>query len=232
MSMANAIAILLAEDGVFILESSYLPDLIENMVFDFIYHEHLSSFSLRPIQALFKKVGMEVAGLQHVNSKGGSLRYFIQRPGGPLKDHLQVEHLLAQEDCDGIYTKKIYSDFESKIDQIKQKTRNFLINAKREKKTIAGFGACITGTTLIYHFEIGEFLEFIVDDNIAKQGRFSPGLHLPVLPVSSLSERRPDYVIALAWRYATPFIQNNSDYIQSGGQIIIPAPEFRVVNAI
>ncbi len=231
MTMVTAIDRLLAKDGVFILESSYLADLVKNTVFDFIYHEHLSSFSVRPIQALFKRVGMEVAGLQRVPTKGGSLRYFIQRLGeGPLHEDGIVKEFLSLEEGMGLYTKKTYDDFSNKIDSLKREVRTFLSKAKEEKKTIAGFGASITGTTLIYHFEIGEFLDFMVDDNVAKQGRYSPGLHLPVLPTAVLAERRPDYVIALAWRYAEPFINKHISYLESGGSVIVPVPEFRVVS--
>lgn len=228
-TMVAAIDRLLDRDGVFVLESSYLVDLMQNMVFDFIYHEHLSSFSVRPIQALFRAVGMELAGVERVPTKGGSLRYFIQRPGGPLKHDPLVEELLGLEESMGLYRKETYDAFAKRIDNLKQQTRDFLTKAKAEGKSIAGFGASITGTTLIYHFEIGEFLEFMIDDNPAKQGRFSPGMHIPVLPTIALAERRPDYVVALAWRYADAFIAKNPAYLETGGKVVIPVPEFKIV---
>lgn len=229
MSMATAIDVLLSSDGVFVLESSYLADLMQNLVFDFIYHEHLSSFSVKPIQALFRRVGMEVASVQRVPTKGGSLRYFIQRPGGPLGKDGSVEEMLGLEDKIGLYRKETFSAFASKIDGLKEKTRKFLAQAKSQGKSIAGFGASITGTTLIYHFEIGGYLDYLVDDNVAKQGRYSPGCHLPVFPTTALYERKPDYVVVLAWRYAEPFIKKNHAYLDGGGAFVIPVPEFKVV---
>jgi hypothetical protein len=229
MSWVNGLNELLADDGVFVFESYYLLDLVKNMVFDFIYHEHLSAFSVKPIQALFGRVGMELVAVERVPTKGGSLRYFVQRPGGPLTKDDSVEEMLELEEKFGLYHKETYLTFAEKINSLKEKTRNFLAQAKSEGKSIAGFGASITATTLIYHFEIGDFLDYLVDDNPSKQGRFSPGLHLPVLPSSALSKRNPDYVVVLAWRFAEPFIERNLSYLESGGRFIIPVPEFKIV---
>ena len=229
MSWVSGINNLLAADGVFVFESYYLADLVQNMVFDFLYHEHLSAFSIRPVQALFGRVGLDLVAVQRVPTKGGSLRYFVQRPGGPLAKDGSVADLLAHEEETGLYQEATYSAFASKINGLKEQTVNFLAQARKEKRTVAGFGASITGTTLIYHFEIGGYLDFLVDDNPAKQGRYSPGLHLPVLPSSALYERKPDYVIVLAWRYAEPFIKKNRAYLDSGGRFLVPVPEFKVV---
>jgi hypothetical protein len=229
MSWVSAVNELLASDGVFVFESYYLADLVKNMVFDFIYHEHLSAFSVKPIQALFERVGLKLVAVERVPTKGGSLRYFVQRPEGPLAEDGSVVEMLALEDNMGLYRKETFLAFADKINGLKEKTRKFLAKAKSEGKSIAGFGASITGTTLIYHFEIGEYLDYLVDDNIAKQGRFSPGLHLPVLPTSALYERKPNYVVILAWRFAEPFIRKNHVYLENGGSFVIPVPEFKVV---
>lgn len=229
LSLATAVTELLDRDGVFVFESYYLADLVQNMVFDFIYHEHLTSFSVKPVQALFKRVGLELVAAERVATKGGSLRYFLQRPGGPLTGDGSVEALRAEEEQIGLYRKETYTAFANKIDGLKAETTAFLKQAKREGKSVAGFGASITGTTLIYHFEIGSYLDYLVDDNPAKQGRFSPGLHLPVLPSTALAERKPDCVVVLAWRYADPFIRKNQAYLAAGGQFVIPVPEFKIV---
>ncbi|RTY38344.1 methyltransferase domain-containing protein [Chlorobium phaeovibrioides] len=221
---------LLAVDGVFVFESYYLADLVHNMVFDFIYHEHLSAFSVKPIQALFQSIGLELVVVERVATKGGSLRYFVQRPGGPIANDGSVEKLLQEEESMGLYRKETYIAFADKVNALKDETKRFLIQAKSEGKSIAGFGASITGTTLIYHFEIGEYLDYLVDDNLAKQGRFSPGFHLPVLPTSALYERKPDYVVILAWRFAEPFIKNNQAYVMEGGAFVVPVPLFKVVS--
>ena len=220
---------LLASDGVFIFESFYLADLVKNMVFDFIYHEHLTAFSVKPVRKLFEAVGLTLVAVERVPTKGGSLRYFIQRSGGPLKDDGSVAELLAIEEKVKLYDKQTYLDFSAKIEGLKQQTHNHLSAAKAKGRTIAGFGASITGTTLIYHFELGGLIDYLVDDNPAKVGRFSPGLHIPVLPSSALEEKEPELTVALAWRYADLFIGQHPRYLADGGEFVVPLPEFRVV---
>jgi SAM-dependent methyltransferase len=231
-SWVEAVDKLLAGDGVYVFESFYLADVLKNMVFDFLYHEHLSAFSVRPIKYLFERCGLELVAVEHVATKGGSLRYFVQRPGGPMADDGSVAKFLASERAMGLYEKKTYIAFAAKIDRLKHQTRGFLVQAKKNGKSVAGFGASITGTTLIYHLEIGEYLAFLVDDNLAKQGRYSPGLHIPVLPSAALYEQKPDYVVGLAWRFAEPFIVRNQAYIENGGHFVIPVPEFKVVGKV
>lgn len=225
----SAIKDLLDKRGVYVFESYYLADLIENMVFDFIYHEHISSFSVKPIKALFEKYGLELASVERVPTKGGSLRYFAQFPGGPLDHDNTVHDLLAYEEKAGLYKKETYTAYSEKINILKNSLKDFLVKAKGENKTVAGFGASITGTTLIYHFEIGEYLDYLIDDNIAKQGRFSPGHHIPVYPTSVIYEKKPDYVIVLAWRFADIFMEKNSDFLKNDGKFVIPIPEFKIV---
>lgn len=228
MSWVVAINELLDKDGVFVFESYYLADLVQNMVFDFIYHEHLSAFSVRPVQSLFERIGLELVAVERVATKGGSLRYFVQRSMGPMKKDGTVLEMLAHEEKMGLYRKETFTTYTEKINDLKEETKNFLARAKSDGKSIAGFGASVTGTTLVYHFEIGDYLDYLVDDNLAKQDRFSPGLHLPVLPSSALYERMPDYVIILAWRFAETIISKNQAYLESGGQFLIPVPDFNI----
>jgi hypothetical protein len=229
MSWVSAVNELLAGDGVFVFESYYLADLVQNMVFDFIYHEHLCAFSVKPTQSLFERVGLELVAVQRSATKGGSLRYFVQRPGGPLAKDGSVDEILKFEDSIGLYRKETFRTFANKVNDLKEKTRNFLARAQSEGKSIVGFGASITGTTLLYHFEIGDYLEYLVDDNPAKQGRFSPGHHLPVLSSSVIYDRKPDYVVILAWRFAEAFINKNNEYLKGGGCFVIPVPDFKIV---
>ncbi len=220
---------LLDEKGVYVFESYYLADLVENMVFDFIYHEHITSFSVKPVKTLFEKHGLELFSVDRVPTKGGSLRYFVQHKDGPRAKDKSVEELISFEENYGLYKKETYEKYAQKIDGLKQQMLDFLRKAKAEGKTVAGFGASVTGTTLIYHFEMGEYFDYLVDDNIAKQGRFSPGHHLPVYPSNAMYEKKPDYVVILAWRFADTFIGKNKKYLETAGKYIIPVPHFRIV---
>lgn len=100
---------------------------------------------------------------------------------------------------------------------------------KSKGKTIAGFGASATTTTLLYHFGLEDLIEFMIDDNPAKQGTFSPGCHIPVLPSSSLYERKPDIVVMMAWRYVEPILKNHKRYLEQGGTVLVPLPEYRAI---
>lgn len=220
---------LLDHDGVFVFESYYLLDVIKNKVFDFIYHEHLTSFSIKPVIKLFSKYGLNLVAVQHVNTKGGSLRYFIQKNNGPIKENDTVVIALKEEENFGLYEKETYQKFDKDIDVLKKQTLDYLTTAKQSGLKIAAFGASITGTTLTYHYELCKLLDYFVDDNTAKQGLYSPGIHLPVYPTSKIYEDKPDIVVLLAWRFADIFIENNKKYLENGGEFLLPVPIFKLI---
>jgi SAM-dependent methyltransferase len=225
----DSIRDLLAPDGVFVFESYYLSDLIKNMVFDFIYHEHLSSFSVKPLAGFFQRHGMELINAQRVPTKGGSLRYTAQLAGGPRPVSPRVAELIADEERDGIGRIETFKAFAARIETAKQELRGLLTKLKQEGKTIAGYGAAATTTTLIYHFGLGDFLSFMVDEYARKQHVLSPGLHLPVLPPQALIDRKADYALIIAWRYVNPILEKNKAYRDQGGRFIVPLPTVEVV---
>ena len=225
----SAVKELLAEDGVFVFESSYLPDVLQNLVFDFVYHEHLSALSVRPMKVLFERIGLQLVNVERVSTKGGSLRYFVQRPTGSLRDDGSVLTLLTYEYDIGLYDREIFLDFEHKVDALKEQLNRFLQPIKNEGKSIAGFGASVTGTTLIYHFELNKYLDYLIDDSAEKQGLFSPGLHLEVMSSSVLQRQMPEYVVLLAWRFADAIIKKHQNYLEAGGCFLVPAPQFQVI---
>lgn len=229
IDMTEGIGQLLAPDGVFIFESFYLVDSIRNMVFDFIYHEHLSYFSVKPLETFFRRMGMELINVERVPTKGGSLRYTAQLAGGPRDTSPSVAQLMAFETDFGIDRPETFKAFADRIDSAKNKLLHLLRDLKSQGKTIAGYGASATTTTLIYHFELGDLLEYLLDDNPSKQNLFSPGHHIPVLPSEALYQRKPDYVVMLAWRYAEPIMKKHQAYQDGGGHYIIPLPELQVV---
>jgi len=226
----KCISILLDFNGVFIFESFYLADLVKNMVFDFIYHEHLSAFSVRPIEVLFLSNGMQLFAVEQINTKGGSLRYYVQfKNGGFNKDGSVDKYLQLEKDVD-LYSIKTYKEFSNKINDLKYRTKSYLNQSIELGKKIVGYGASITCTTLIYHFEIGNYISYIVDDSKAKQGLYSPGLHIPVFERFQLSIDKPDIVVILAWRFTDQIISQNKDFLNSGGCFIIPVPEFKIIS--
>ncbi|MSU34514.1 MAG: class I SAM-dependent methyltransferase [Pedosphaera sp.] len=227
--MAEGVCSLLKPDGVFVFEVSYLLDMVENMVFDFIYHEHLSHHSIKPLQTFMRRHGLDLFSVERTQSKGGTIRCFAQRVGGPRSVSPTVSQLLKLEEDFGLYRLDTYRAYTAKIEEVKRQLQELLKGLRSQGCTVAGYGASATGTVLTYHFELGDQMLFIVDDNPVRQSRFSPGHHIPILSSRALMERRPDYVIILAWRFADMIIAKNEAYQRQGGRFIVPLPTLKVV---
>ena len=219
----HSVELLLDQDGILVIESSYLLYLIRNMVFDFIYHEHLSYFCILPLITFFKKFKMRLIHLQEVPTKGGSLRYYWAREGSKWNVDDNVGRLIENERKANI-DRNIFDAFRVRIDSAKQQLIAFLLS--QGNKTIVGYGASATSTTLISHFQLNEYLNYLVDDNPSKIGTHSPGYHLPVYGSSKLFEDPPDIVIILAWRFKEK-ISNKLSSISS--QAIVPLPKFEII---
>jgi SAM-dependent methyltransferase len=228
-TLTEAIHHLLSTDGVFVFESFYLADWMQNMVFDFTYHEHLSYFLVKPLVSFFQSHDMELIDVQRVPTKGGSIRCTTQRAGGPRPVSPAVAKLVEMETKLGLQRAATFKYFALRIDQAKEQTIEFIRSISAQGKSLAGYGASPTTTTLVYHFELGDKLNFIADDYPAKQNLYSPGYHIPVLASQALYDRKPDYVLILAWRYAEPIIEKHKAFIEQGGKFIIPLPSLRIV---
>lgn len=219
---------LLAPDGVFVFEVAYLVDIVQNTLFDTIYHEHLCYHSVKPLKAFFRYHGMELIDIEHIPTKGGSLRGTAQRAGGPRTVSPSVDTIIALEESLGFDRAETFKAFAAKIEGVKTQLLSLLRDLKAQGKTIAGYGASATVTTLIYHFDLCDMLSFIVDDNPQKQNLFSPGHHIPVLSAHAIYERKPDYVLILAWNYSQPIMKKHQSYLDQGGHFIVPLPEIEV----
>ncbi|WP_026841177.1 class I SAM-dependent methyltransferase [Citrifermentans bremense] len=229
--VTRGVSELLAPEGVLVIESSYLADMIQNMVFDFAYHEHLSYFSLKPLVSFFRRFGLEVFDVERVGTKGGSMRYYVRKAGGKREVSSAVAELLGYEERLGLYGEELYLKFRERIDDCKKELIELLQRLKSEGKSIAAYGGSATSTTLIYHFGLAPFLEYIVDDNPAKQHTYSPGYHIPVLPSAELYNRKPDCTVVLAWRYCEPIIAKHKAYLDGGGRFLVPIPRMRIIDS-
>jgi SAM-dependent methyltransferase len=228
--VVDGISGFLAPDGVFVFEVSYIIDMIDNMVFDTVYHEHVSHHALLPLDAFLRRHGMALFDVKRVGNKGGSIRGFAQLLAtGKRPRSERLLQMMAEEVRRGVTKPAIYRDWFAAIESRKQAVLAYLDKAIAAGKTIAGYGASTTTTTLLYHFELENRIKFIVDDNSLKQGTYSPGAHIPVLPSSELAAHKPDIVVILAWIYAEPILRRNADYVENGGVFVIPLPNMRVV---
>ena len=228
--MAESVRTLLAPDGVFTFEVSYLVDVHSDTLFDTIYHEHLSYHSVRPLVNFFFSHGLELFRVDRVSSHGGSIRGHVQPRGGPHHRDISVAQLSELEQRLGLDKADTMRQFGAKIDLVRDALVGLLRRLKGEGKRIAGFGAPAKATTLMYHFGLGaDQIEFIVDDSPLKQGLFTPGVHIPVLPSSELIVRQPDYTVILAWNFADAIIAQNQQYLRAGGHFIVPLPNIKVI---
>jgi len=216
---------LLTPDGVFIMETSYVAPVLEHMLVETIFHEHLSYFSLAPLVSFFRRVGLEVIDAQQQPTKGGSLRLTMQRAEGkrPVAD--SVAKVLAAEREAHIHDVEPFARMAAHLAHVKLELRRLLSDMKSSGKVIAGYGASVGVVTLLYDWELHGILDFLVDDHLRKQDTFSPGQHIPVYSPKSLYDRRADVVVVLAWHYADAIMQKHPNY---SGQWIIPLPEVRM----
>ena len=223
--VVDGVGALLAADGVFVFEVSYLVDVYEKTLFDTIYHEHLDYHSVRPLVDFFAGRGMQLIDATRVDSHGGSLRGVAQIAGGPYSPAPGVAELIAVEGGLGLQREQTLLDYGRRIDVLGAELGDLLDGIRADGKRIAGFGAPAKATTLMYHFGLGpETIEFIVDDSPLKQGLFTPGLHVPVLSSEAIAEKRPDYLLILAWNFAGPIMAKNQAFRDGGGRFIVPLP--------
>ncbi len=216
--------------GIFIFEVSYLLDVIKDKLFDTIYHEHLDYHSIISFDRFFKRNGFEIINVEHVNSHGGSIRVCTQLIGGKFNISNSVLDFIKKEKEFGLDKIEIYYDFNRKINSLGKDLNNLLHTLKSQGKTIAGYGAPAKATTLMHHFGIGpDTISFIIDDSKWKQSLYSPGMHIPIVSKNFLKEKRVDYIIILAWNFASSIIENNTDFKSSGGKFIVPLPELKII---
>jgi SAM-dependent methyltransferase len=225
--VAAGIAVLLKPGGVAIIEAPYVRQMIENLEFDTIYHEHLCYFSLTALDRLFRRHGLAVLDVAQVPIHGGSLRITVGAGQEPAEG---VRAMLAEEQWLGLDQVQYYTDFGDRVAALREQLLELLRELKAEGRRIAVYGASAKGSTLLNYFGIGrETIDYVVDRSTAKQERFTPGAHLPISSPRRLIEDRPDDVLLLTWNFAEEILAQQAEYRKLGGRFIIPIPEPRIV---
>ncbi|NQV83955.1 MAG: class I SAM-dependent methyltransferase [Rhodospirillales bacterium] len=226
--IVQGVRTLLAPDGVFAFEVSYLADVVHDTLFDTIYHEHLAYHSIKPLETFFAAQGMRLFAVEHIASHGGSIRGIAGLIDGAHPADGSVAALITEEQAAGLDRSETFKAFAADIDALGLQLKALIKDIKADGKTIAGFGAPAKATTLMYHFGIGaDEIDFIVDDSPLKQGLYSPGTHIPVVASGALYKRRPDYVLILAWNFASAIMDKHSAFLDGGGRFIVPLPELK-----
>jgi nucleoside-diphosphate-sugar epimerase/SAM-dependent methyltransferase len=221
---------LLADDGVLVVEVQYFLDTMRTLMFDNIYHEHVSYFSVLSLTELFRRRGMRVFDVEHVDTHGGSLRVFVQPEEGGRAVEPAVERFLSDERAFGLDKYETYEAFARKVYDIRSTLQGYVRGLKERGESLVGYGAPAKATTLLNFCAIGaEDLDFVVDDNPLKQGMWIPGVNVPIRGREALDSSRPDNLLILAWNFADEIIRNNTALQQEGTRFIVPLPEPRVV---
>ncbi|MCG2586664.1 class I SAM-dependent methyltransferase [Massilia sp. TS11] len=227
--IVKGIRTLLAPDGAFVFEVSYIPDMIDGFVFDTIYHEHVSHHALIPLERFFNRLDLSLFDVERVPTKGGSIRGYAQpKSTGQRPQSARLLAMMAEEERRHITEPAIYRQFYQDIEARKQTVLAYIDAAKAAGKTVGVYGASTTATTLLYHFELEKRATMMFDDNPIKHGTYSPGAHIPVYPSEQLYTLRPDIVVIIAWQYSTPIMARHQRYMDEGGQFLVPLPSMQL----
>jgi hypothetical protein len=230
-AVVSGVRVMLADDGAFVVEVPQATDLIEHNEFDTIYHEHVSQFSVHSLAALFARHDMEIFDLEPLALHGGSMRTFVQKKGAGRAVSSRVAAALKRETDAGLFDEATYHAFRRRVEQNRSELTTLLRGLKSAGKTIAGYGAAAKGTTLLNYYGIGtDLLDFIADRNAMKHGLYSPGMHIPVVSTDAILDRRPDYLLILAWNFAGEIVAQQEEYARRGGRFILPIPALQVVD--
>lgn len=218
------------DSGAVIVEVPYVRDMIEGVEFDTVYHEHLCYFSLTALASLFTRHRLAISDVERLPIHGGSLRIVAAPAGKGSQPSARVQALLDEEARMGMDRVEFYVNFSARVERLKGELITLLRGLRGSGKRVAAYGASAKGSTLLNYFGIGAAeIEFVADRSTIKQGRYTPGTHLPIRAPEALLQERPDYVLLLTWNFADEILRQQEPYRRQGGKFIIPIPALQVV---
>lgn len=224
-SAMKGVKVLLDTDGVFVIEAPYALSLVEQLEYDTIYHQHIGYLSVLPMQKYFEQFDMELFDVEFMSIHGGSIRYFVSHKGVRSVMPAVNEYIEKEKDF-GLYDMDCLRKFEHDVIKHRAKLVSLLQNLIAEGKTVAGISAPAKGNTLLNFCGIDAYmLPFTTERSQFKQGKYTPGTHIPILNDEELLKRQPDYALILAWNFADEIMKNLDEYSKKGGKFIIPIPE-------
>lgn len=223
------IPLLLKPDGVFTVEFPHLLNLIQQVQFDTIYHEHFTYLSVTALQPIFERHGLRIFDVEKQPTHGGSLRLFVARSEAARSASGRVEDILNEERAVKLDQPEGYDGFEPKVQAIRCDVRTFLAKTKSEGKKVLAYGAAAKGNTLLNYCGVtADDIQFVVDRNPEKQGRLLPGSHIPVRPVEALIQARPDYVFILPWNLRDEIMSQLPEVAEWGGKFVTAIPQVQI----
>lgn len=229
LGVVKGIRTLLKPTGVVMFEDPYLGDVIEKTSYDQIYDEHVFLFSAHSIRYLFNLHGMELIDVQPQKTHGGSMRYMLAHAGAyPVSD--AVTQLLQKEQSIGLHRLSTFETFRKNVEQSRNDLVSLLRDLKSQGKRIAGYGATSKSTTILNYCGIGpDLIDYICDTTPIKQGKFTPGMHIPVKPYEDFKANPPDYAVLFAWNHAEEILAKEKAFMEAGGGWIVHVPKVQVL---
>jgi len=220
----------LKSNGTITLEFPHLLRLIEHTQFDTVYHEHFSYLSLYTVDKIFNSVGLRVFDVEELPTHGGSLRIYGCHDADSRLTTAAVKELLQQEELAGLQSLTLYQSFQDKADRVKDDLLTFLLDQKRNGKTVAAYGAAAKGNTLLNYAGVKpDLLPFVCDAALAKQNKFMPGSHIPIYSPRVLQDKRPDFLLILPWNIAGEVRQQNESLALLGTRFVTAVPYLSVI---
>lgn len=228
-SIVAGISKLIKREGIVVFEEPYVGDVIEKTSYDQIYDEHTFLFSVNSINYIFNQHGMEVIDVEHQETHGGSMRYTIGHKGvRKLSDSAIMQ--IKKEDELELNDSKTYEKFKFNCEESRKELKNLLLKLKKEGKRVVGYGATSKSTTILNYSNIGpDLIEYICDNTPIKQGKFSPGKHIPIVPIEKFKQDNPDYILLFAYNHSKEIMQKEAEFTKNGGKWIFYVPNIHIV---
>ena len=239
-TFVNDIVKVLDDNGVWVLQLSYTPLMIEQLAFDNICHEHVYYYSLFNIKKMFKECGMDIVDVQLNDTNGGSFRIYCMKENSdktkfgtqPYRDicRFRINSLLQYEESLKLDSVDTWVDFYNRINELKEKTVSFIKSEKEKGKKIWGYGASTKGNTLLQYFGLDHTLiDGIAERSPYKFGLKTVGTNIPIYSEQEMRDQKPDYLLVLPWHFINEFVERESDFLKNGGKFIVPCPKFEII---
>lgn len=226
----KGLKIALKSSGTATMEFPHLMNLINENQFDTIYHEHFSYLSFYSVQQIFESQGLKLYDVEKYPTHGGSIRIYATHKDTPIEISKNVEDLLSEERSFGLVDLEIYQGFQEKTDKVKNELLNFLLQAKKDNKTVAAYGAAAKGNTLLNYAGVkSDLVDFVVDMSPYKQGKYLPASHIPIVDEVMIAKLKPDYILILPWNLKDEIIEQLKYIREWGAKFVVAVPNLQIL---
>ena len=227
----RGLKIALKPEGTVTMEFPHLLNLIKENQFDTIYHEHFSYLSFHSVKQIFENQGLKLYDVEKYPTHGGSIRVFAAHDNSSIKTSENVDDLLKEERSFGLFDIEIYKSFQQKTDKVKNDLLKFLLQVKKENKTVAAYGAAAKGNTLLNYAGVkSDIVDFVVDKSPYKQGKYLPASHIPIVDEAMIQKSKPDYILILPWNLKDEIIEQLKYINEWGGKFVVAVPKLKIIS--